>query len=73
MGTEHLSVVKVSFPEADSDPVFGTPEALFRLPRPDLDYAVDFQGDEVLIGLGPESAKDSVPRLITDWRKLLVD
>jgi serine/threonine protein kinase len=73
LGTDQLSVVKVIFPEADSDPVFGTPESLFRLPRADIDYAVDFQGQELLIGLGPESGKDSVPRLITDWRKLLVD
>ena len=73
LGTDQLSVVKVSFPEPGSDPVFGTPETLFRLPRSDIDYAVDFQGDELLIGLGPESGKDSVPRLITDWRKLLVD
>jgi hypothetical protein len=73
LGTDQISVVRVNFPEPESDPVFGTPETLFRLPRSDIDYAVDFQGDELLIGLGPESSKDSVPRLITDWRKLLVD
>ncbi len=73
LGTDQLSVIKVDFPEPGSDPVFGTSESLFRLPRSDIEYAVDFQGDEMLIGLGPESRKDSVPRLIADWRKLLVD
>ena len=73
LGTDQLSVVKVSFSDAGSDPVFGTPETLFRLPRSDIDYAVDFQGDELVIGLGAQGQKESAPRLITDWRRLLAD
>ena len=73
LGTDQLAVVKVSFSDAGSDPVFGTPETLFRLPRSGIDYAVDFQGDELVIGVGAQGQKESAPRLISDWRRLLGD
>ena len=73
MGSDVLTAVSVDFPVEGGDPIFGTPRDLFRLPARELDNAVDVYGDEVVMGTGPRSERASIPLIVTDWRRLLVD
>ena len=73
LGTNELTTIKVSFADADSDPIFSTPVTLFRLPMGDLDDKVDFHGDTIVLASSPASDAHTLPMLITDWRRLLRD
>jgi hypothetical protein len=68
-----LTVVDVEMPVDDGDPVFGMPTPLFRLPGTELDNPVEVYGDEVIVASGAQNPQASIPMLVSDWRRLLVD
>jgi hypothetical protein len=73
IGSDILTAVSIEFPVEGGDPIFGTPQPLFRLPVRELDNSVDVHGDEIILGSGPRSDRASIPLIVADWRRLLTD